>query len=50
MINDLFTCHVMDWRKIRPNQVGGKLFSIVNKGNSLSPNRFGGILLQSTMC
>jgi hypothetical protein len=25
-VNDLFTCHVVDWKKISPNWVEGKLF------------------------
>ncbi len=25
-MDDLFTCHVVGWKKISPNYVGGKLF------------------------
>ena len=25
-VDDLFTCHVMDWMSITPNWIGGKLF------------------------
>ena len=25
-MNSLFTCHVVDWKKIPPNWIGGKLF------------------------
>ena len=25
-MDSLFTCHVVDWKKIPPNWIGGKLF------------------------
>jgi hypothetical protein len=32
-MDGLFTCHVVGWRKILPNQVEGKLFPLYNVFN-----------------